>query len=353
MFSKKNDPFSFPPFLALFQKRIDGDDALLRLAGLRFKEAGLGTECYAQTPMELEEILRFRPAPQTPAVAHLDRAINVLEEEGRNLIMDFMTRFKDRVFGFVIHDQVEIRARFDDYVAALREVASAAKKVQGCPYLFVEYAVGLEFDLFIKIFKTIEDLERVSACIDIGHIGLRQARAAYLRHHPDKDICALAPHDPELPDVIEDVQGAVRTALDAVLHVIQALGGLAKPLHFHLHDGHPLSTSPLGISDHLSFLDEISIPFEHNNRRSLAPMFGPSGLSRIITLALALLGPERVSFTLEIHPPEGRLPLGDASYLFDHWKDKTNAERMHYWLRILNQNHQLALEACKRNLEAL
>lgn len=43
-----------PRILALFQKRIEGDDALLQLAGLRFKEAGLGTEFYAETTAELD-----------------------------------------------------------------------------------------------------------------------------------------------------------------------------------------------------------------------------------------------------------------------------------------------------------
>ncbi len=200
--------------------------ALRCLAGLRFKEAGLGTEFYAATPVELDRLLKFKPKPETPAVAHLRRDINLFEEEGRNLVMDFATKFKNQIFGLVIHDQTEITTRFDDYVAALH--------------------------------------------------------------------------------------------------------------------------SPFGISDHLSFLVEIPIPFEYKDRRSLDPMFGPSGLSRIVTESLQLLGPDRVSFTLEIHPTEGRLPLANADYLFNHWRDKTNAERMNYWLSLLVQNHKLLFEACKK-----
>ena len=151
--------------------------------------------------------------------------------------------------------------------------------------------------------------------------------------------------------MIEDVQGAVRYAPGTVLRVIRALGRLGKPLHFHLHDAHPLSIiSSFGISDHLSFLDEIPIPFEYKGKKSLHPMFGPSGLLRIITESLRLLGPNRVSFSLEIHPAGGRLPLGNASYLFNHWKDKGNAERMNYWLSVLLQNHQLVSEACKKSI---
>jgi hypothetical protein len=346
---KNNNPFPCPRLLALFQKRVDGDDALLHLANLRFKEAGLGTEFYAVTPTELDRLLKFKPRPETPAVAHLRRDINLFDEQDRNLVMDFALKFKDRIFGLVVHDQTEITTRLDDYVAALQEIESRSKKVQGSPYLFVEYAAGLEPDFFIEILKAIQDLEHVSACIDIGHIGIWQTISAYSRDHPGKDVCAITPNDPELPEVIQDIQKAVDSGLDAVLNVIQALSRLEKPLHFHLHDGHPLSTfSPFGVSDHLSFLVEIPIPFEYKDRRSLDPMFGPSGLSRIVTKSLKLLGPDRVSFTLEIHPTEGRLPLANADYMFNHWRNKTNAERMNYWLSILAQNHKLLIEACKK-----
>ncbi|NIA09974.1 MAG: hypothetical protein GWP10_09665 [Nitrospiraceae bacterium] len=351
---ENDSPFPCPPILALFQKRIDGDEALLHLARLRFREAGLGTEFYATTPMELNGLLKFRPGPKTPAVAHLRRDINLFEGQDRNLIIDFATKFKGQVLGLVIHDQSEIMARPDDYVAALHEIESGLKKIQGSPYLFVEYAVGLEPDLFVEIFKTIQDLKYVSACIDIGHVGTWQVRSAYSRKHPGRDVCAITPNNPGLPEVIRDVQCAVESGLDRVLNVIQALGHLGKPLHFHLHDGHPLSTfSPFGVSDHLSFLVEIPIPFEYKGKMSLDPMFGPSGLSRIVTESLQLLGPDRVSFTLEIHPTEGRLPLANASYLFDHWRDKTNAEKMNYWLSILAQNHKLLIEAYKNSILTL
>jgi len=47
---------------------------------------------------------------------------------------------------------------------------------------------------------------------------------------------------------------------------------------------------------------------------------------------------------LEIHQVEGRLPLGDASRLFAHWRDLTNAERMNYWLSVLGENAILVSE---------
>jgi hypothetical protein len=61
-----------------------------------------------------------------------------------------------------------------------------------------------------------------------------------------------------------------------------------------------------------------------------------------------------VSFTLEIHPTHQRLALSDASDLFQHWSDKTNAELMNHWLGILVTNHELLLESIRRapfNLE--
>lgn len=332
-----------PLFMALFQKRIDGDDALLELASLCFKEACLGIEVYAETPDELNRLLRFKPTPGSPVVVHMDRGVDLLKEEGLNLIADFAGRFAGKVFGLVVHDQREIALSIDDYSAALRKIGNRFKKG---PYLFIEYATGLEADLFLEIFKRIRDIERISACVDIGHIGLKIIRDAYSLKHPGEDVCALTPNDPRLPDVIEDMEDSISSALPAVLEVIRELGNLKKHVHFHMHDAHPLSTfSPFGVSDHLSFLEEISIPFEYRGRSSLPLMYGPSGLSEIVNASLIALSPERISFSLEIHPTEGRSSLGNASFLFNHWKDRTNAEKMNCWLSVLRQNHQLLLDA--------
>ena len=48
-----------------------------------------------------------------------------------------------------------------------------------------------------------------------------------------------------------------------------------------------------------------------------------------------------MSFSLEIHQGDGRLPLGDAAPLFRHWRDTTNAERMNAWLDVLAENAAL------------
>jgi hypothetical protein len=70
-------------------------------------------------------------------------------------------------------------------------------------------------------------------------------------------------------------------------------------------------------------------------------MYGPGGLAAIVSAATGACRPEAVSFTLEIHQVEGRLPLGDASRLFARWRGVTNAERMNYWLSVLAENAML------------
>ena len=59
------------PVRGLFQQRIAGDDALLRLAALRFAEAGMPAEVYADHPDELERVLRYVPEHPTLPVVHL------------------------------------------------------------------------------------------------------------------------------------------------------------------------------------------------------------------------------------------------------------------------------------------
>jgi starch synthase (maltosyl-transferring) len=336
-----------PKIMALFQKRIDGDDALLRLASLRFREAHLGAEYYAESPDELEWLLGFRPFHDAPVAVHLPRGIDLFAEGGQGMIAEFSRRFKERIYGLVIHDQQLIASRFDDYLTTLRDIASRIEQTEGAPRLFIEYAAGIAPDIFTRLFRALGDLDSVSACVDIGHLGIHEAATAFSKTNPGTDICSLRPESPELPSVIENVERAVDSGREKVLQVVAELCILGKPLHFHLHDAHPLSPfSPLGVADHLSFFTEISLPFEYRGKRSLAPMFGREGLSRIVDETLRTIGADMASFSLEIHPTEGKLALGNASYLFSHWVDKGNAERMNYWLSVLARNQRLLLKSC-------
>jgi hypothetical protein len=335
-----------PLTLGLFEKRIEGDDYLLELARRRFQEAGMGAEMHAGTPEQLESALKFRPAPDAPLVVHLPRDFNLANEFSRRQIADFAGRFAGRVHGLVLHDHRDMATRPDEFVCAAREINSRLQPITCCPLLFVEYAVGLEPEVFTKCFESIRELEKISACIDVSHVGIRQAQRAYAQIHPGEDVCALKSQSAKLPHVMADTDTAVNSALPTVLNLIAAIGALGQPVHFHLHDGHPLSTfSPFGVSDHLSFLMEIPLPFEHRGRRAVPLMFGPAGLSQIVAQALKTIGAGRVSFTLEIHPTFERLPLGEAAALFGHWRDKTNAEKTNHWLAVLQANHSLLREA--------
>jgi hypothetical protein len=339
-----------PATLGLFQKRIDGDDALLELAQLRFNEVKMSAEVYADSPEELSWILGFRPLPEGKVVVHLSRAINLFEETGKQQFLSFASSFKNQVYGFVLHDSKEIKERFHDYIVTLQDINSSLMLLDKAPYLFIEYSGGLEPHYFCEIFHTIQNLGQVSACIDIGHVGIWRVRENFFTKHPGVDICSFSPSHSDLHRVIDDIEESAHNNLvHTVLTIIQDLGSLNKPLHFHLHDGHPLSPfSPFGVSDHLSFYEEIPIPFTYNGKNSLSTMYQPTGLKKIIAQSLTALTPDKLSFTLEIHPKFERMSLNGYSYLFNHWVDKTHAEQMNHWLSVLVQNHHLLIDACKK-----
>jgi starch synthase (maltosyl-transferring) len=336
-----------PHVFALFQKRIEGDDALLELAKLRFRDAGLFPEYYAESIAELEWLLRFMPSATSPLMVHLPRGISLFEKAGRKLVIDFARYLKNRAAGIVIHDQREIPSRFDEYVAVLKDINDRLGKSSGNSALFIEYAAGLDPEIYMNIFKSLREAPLVGACIDIGHLGLNRAGMIYGQRHDGRDIFALKYDAAALPGLMGGIQDVLVAAREEVFRVIKELGNLGRRLHLHLHDAHPLAVSPFGISDHLSFLDKVPLSFEYAGRRDVDPMFGPTGLVRVVREALQHAGPERVTFSFEIHPAEGRLPLGNASHLFPHWTDKGNAERMNAWLAVLVQNHRFLLNALR------
>ena len=323
------------PVHALFQQRIDGDDALLKLAGLRFAQMGAAAEVYADSPDQLEYVLQFVPSHARLPIVHLSRRVNVLHGRDRAVVREFADRFAGRVAGLVVHDKREMAGNTDRLLAAMSELNTHLCQRPGSPLVFLEYAAGLDRGWFIEVAERLQAAERVSCCIDVGHIGLRQATARFERRHPGLDLKKLSPMDERLPGLIADVQDAVGSALPHVLEVIGSLGRLGKHVHFHLHDGHPLIP---GLRDHFSFLTRLPIPFSYEGRRSLSTMYGPGGLASIVSTATGACAPQGVSFTFEIHQVEGRLPLGDAAWLFPHWQDTTNAERMNHWLSVLSEN---------------
>ena len=328
-----------PPIHALFQQRIAGDTALLRLAALRFAQAGLAAEAYADTTDQLDHLLNYVPPHPCQPIVHLNRGLNMLREGDRGVVEEFAARFAGRVSGLVVHDKSDMGPQPGSLVAALTELDMRLARWPNAPRLYLEYAAGHEPGWFVDIAERLKDADRVSCCIDVGHVGIRQAGARFAREHPDLRLRSLSPADDRLPALVADVQDAVTTAVQDVLDMTRAIGRLGKPLHFHLHDGHPLVG---GLPDHFTFLMRLPIPFEFQGRQSLATMYGPTGLAAIVATAIEACGLGRVSFTLEIHQVEGRLPVGDAAGLFGHWRDTTNAERMNNWLSVLAQNAMLA-----------
>ena len=332
------------PIHALFRQRFAEDDALLSLARLRFTQEGLAAEAYADTPDQLDHVLGYVPPhPRLPTV-HLNRGLNLLREPDRRVVEEFATRFAGRLSGMVVHDQPDMGAQTDALVTALQELGGRLARVPNAPWVFLEYAARLEPSWFVEVAERLKDVDRVSCCIDIGHVGNRQASAMFDRDHPGLSLRSLSPGDERLPALVADVQEAVASALPDVLDMTRSIGRLGKHLHFHLHDGHPLIG---GLPDHFTFLMRLPIPFSHEGRKSLATMYGPAGLAAIVAAATDACGLDRVSFTIEIHQVEGRLPLGDAAGLFRHWRDTTNAERMNHWLSVLAQNAMLADEGIR------
>jgi len=302
----------------------------------------MGAEVHAGTTGELDSLLRFRPSPASPVVVHLPRSFDLRDPAAQQRILELAAHGAGRVYGLLLHDHPDMAVRPAEYRQAATELDSRLQRIAHAPLVFVEYAACLAVKLFAGFFESIRGLTRVSAAIDIGHVGIHQAQLAFGARHPGADVCALKTLPAGLPQQMEDVEAAVGTALPAVLSLIDALGALGKPVHFHLHDGHPLSAfSEFGVCDHLSFLWHIPLPFEFRGRRSARLMFGPRGLERICARARQAIGPARASFSLEIHPQPGRLPLQDAAGFFSHWRDPANAERMNYWLSVLSENHVL------------
>jgi hypothetical protein len=330
------------PLHALFQRRVAGDDALFHLARLRFAQAGIAAEVHADTSEQLEQVLAFLAPHERLPVVHLNRGMNMLRGRDRAAVAELAAGFAGRISGLVVHDKAEMETRVDDLVAAMQQLGTRLARIPDGPYLFLEYAAGMEPEWFVNVAELLQDVERVSSCIDVGHVGITQACATFATLHRGLDLRTLDAEDERLPHLVVEVQRAVGSALPRVVEMTRSLGRLGKHLHFHLHDGHPLIR---GLSDHFSFLTRLPVPFRYENRRSLDTMYGPAGLTAIVSAAVEACSLQRVSFTLEIHQVEGRLPLVDAAGLFGNWQDLTNAERMNYWLSILVQNSMLVSSA--------
>ncbi len=331
---------SFPRLFGLFQKRIQGDDALLELAQFRFRRSGLLPEYHAGDVAERNRMERFHPAPERAGVLHLPRGLDLFRRDTREYIAHIGTAGTGSLLGMVVHDQEEIRHDFGGYREAL---ADLNRRLEGADTLklFVEYAVGLDPELYCRTIEAAADLSAITACIDIGHVGIRQARHCYEQRFPGRRLDAAETGSQGILERMPAVQEAVRAGCPAVVEMISRLAALEKPVHFHLHDGHPLVENQYGVPDHRSFLHR---PVVHIGREStrLEPLFGRRGIALILDAVRRSFPTDAVSLTLEIHETLEREALDNESLpLFSHWRDKTNAEKMNHWLLLLAANANL------------
>lgn len=257
-----------PLLHAMFHRQVAGDESLLRLAQERFHAADLGPEFYPGTPAELVRTMSFHPGQSSgTSTVHLPRHLDLFDPRSLDEIVAFARFCGSGVRGMIVHDQPEVAGRFEDYV---RRVRVLDERLEGGPLVFSEYACGLEVPRFVELFEVVRSCERISACIDISHIATRQCQRAYARPHPGIDPCGMKPGSPDLATHVEEVQEVCRMVVPVVLDAIEGVGAIGKPLHFHLHDGHPSSTfSEFGVSDHLSFFQQIPIPFSHRGAHAV------------------------------------------------------------------------------------
>ncbi len=325
-----------PQIMAIFNRMIDGDDALFRLASARFAEGGIGAEIHPSSP-ETYIYNRSFLDDGVYCTAHLPRNIDLADLSAIDVLEGYSLLDPVLINGMVVHDSFMLSGSMPEVLPRLELLDENLSSV-----LFVEYAAGLGFETFYEIASSVAGMKNIGICIDVSHIAIQACRIEFSRSNQNVDICSLKPSDPSYAKYFEDIEAAVANARVFVFDYLERLCKLDLPLHFHLHDGHPSSTfSPYGVCDHLSFLHTIPIPFSHNGRTSVDCFYGVAGLEKICNIINANCDRTRTSLMLEIHPQPGTRALGKYSELFSHWNDLHNAEQMNYWLDILLDNAAL------------
>jgi hypothetical protein len=238
-----------------------------------------------------------------------------------------------RLLGMILHDRPEMGANEEQTVSALQALDQALGTLPNAPILFLEFGCTLSLEAYDRLIASVSALPLISSCIDIGHIGLTAVQV----HFEAKTGVELSTLRGQslAPDLLPPLHEAMAAALPAVTSLIQSVGCHGKPLHLHLHDGHPLSTlSRWGVSDHLSFLQPLSIEVEGQPTLLEPGIFGVGGLQQILHSVTRKDMPP-ASLAIEIHPQPGRTPLGRFEPLFHHWEDRSGAEAMNAWIDTL------------------
>jgi hypothetical protein len=333
-----------PRIYGLFHRHLAGDDALLQLAKRRFEEAGLAAELY---PGDVDQALAEWPlAPQTGTrhFAHLPRHLDVVSDSHRNEIRHFAAALAGRAEGLVVHDQANWLERESDVRSALLKLDAALGAIRSAPAVFVEYAAGLPLDWFLALAEHMRKLSSVNICVDVGHVLMFATHRRFQRFSPGIDFWSLPRDVEQAPVWLSRLDVAMKLGTTDLLSTIQHIVELGGPIHFHLHDAHPLSLlSRYGVRDHLSFLQKVPVAPSVHPDGIVDTMLGPRGLSEIVRRLPGASRVEQITLTLEIHPTaEGAMQsLGPHAELFEHWTDLTHAEVTNAWLSTQAENAEL------------
>ncbi len=340
---------SRPIVNGLLNYHIKGDDALLYLGKDRYQRAGMGVEIHPGTPEHLGQILKFTPDTGR-STAHLPYSV-VLDHDDTDRVRDFVLTGGSQIAGYVLHDTLFY---VDNFAAGIELIKRLSGKLEGHSegVVYIEYAACLPFELFYKLVEAVTGLPNIGICLDVGHIGIN-ATMLELReinqNFADED---LKPGPAMTLERYNTIAGAAQRGREFAINYVESICKHEIPIHFHLHDGHPLSTfSPYGVCDHLPFFWEI--PTLLPNIGAIGGLYGVSGLKRILEIALRRINVSKTSFTLEIHPQKGFKVLEDE-YLnhFANWADLTNARAMNYWIDLVIQNGMIFNNLCTEILSA-
>lgn len=320
---------------------IAGDDALYRLFQQRLSEAGIGAEIYPVNAEEARRLAVFLPEAHA-CTLHLPRHLDILLPQHLSEIISYADTAPGKIFGLTIHDQAGFSDSLEDTCRVILELDRRLHGISQAPRAYIEYAAQLDPEFFLSMFTRTPERRMVFPCLDICHLALFFCRRHFAARHPGRDVFDFKPESPELPIFAADIQSACAQAQASTIGFLDRLAGLAGPLHFHLHDGHPASTlSRWHVSDHLSFLQKIRVPFAFNGENLLPCIFGVNGLKSLLETALARKAASELSFMVEVHPQTGRTPLGPHAGLFENWEDLTNAEQMNFWIDSILTNVDL------------
>lgn len=168
----------------------------------------------------------------------------------------------------------------------------------------------------------------------------------YARKNSGINVKQFKPGADMTSDIFGRIEESVRQGRGDSLKFIDSLTRIGACTHFHLHDGHPLSTfSPYGVCDHLPFFWEI--PTYLPGIGNAGGIYGVSGLRQVLQIALKNLQSDMVSFTLEIHPQKGLKELNESEKrFFVNWTDLTNAKAMNFWMDLVVQNAVIFKSIC-------